>query len=85
MELHVPCSSTLHRTSAEFQPGPVKSRFVSPRNCTVDEIREVLGKYKRESAAKAGQQLGIVSVGGGAFFGAMGWTWKWMWDGFGIV
>ena len=52
----------------------------------MDEIREVLGKYKRESAAKAGQQLGIGSEnGGGAFFGAMGWTWKWMWDGFGIV
>ena len=43
----------------EFQPGPVKSRFVSPRNCTVDEIREVLGKYKRESAAKAGQHPGF--------------------------
>eukprot|EP00435_Cladocopium_sp_Y103_P033285 s3058_g8.t1 len=27
----------------------------TPQNCTVDEIRDVLGKYKRESAAKAGQ------------------------------
>ena len=25
------------------------------RNCSVDDIREVIGKFKRESAAKAGQ------------------------------
>mmetsp|Transcript_147597 Transcript_147597/g.209600 ORF Transcript_147597/g.209600 Transcript_147597/m.209600 type:complete len:320 (-) Transcript_147597:59-1018(-) len=29
--------------------------FIFATNCTTDDIREVLGKYKRESAAKAGQ------------------------------
>ena len=33
--------------------------YTKPRNCTTDDIREVLGKYKRESAAKAGQILGF--------------------------
>jgi hypothetical protein len=39
-----------------------------PRNCTTDDIRDVLGKYKRESAAKAGQHPGIED-GTGMFFG----------------
>jgi len=38
------------------------------RNCTTDDIRDVLGKYKRESAAKAGQHPGIED-GAGMFFG----------------
>eukprot|EP00913_Durusdinium_trenchii_P019079 g17931.t1 len=33
--------------------------FIFATNCTTDDIREVLGKYKRESAAKAGQMLGL--------------------------
>eukprot|EP00913_Durusdinium_trenchii_P019078 g17930.t1 len=36
--------------------------FIFATNCTTDDIREVLGKYKRESAAKAGQTLGITKV-----------------------
>jgi hypothetical protein len=58
--VHFPSHTvSLLEVSGEVSQFPTQFLRWLLRNCTTDDIRDVLGKYKRESAAKAGQHPGI--------------------------